>query len=585
MAAQAHANIIVTTTADLDGSDPSVCSLRNAINLVNSTDVTQKLGGCVGTDASSTIIVARSAVYTLNSRLPKITKSATIQSTGFDSAGNNADGSNNSLIVAGGNFRIFDNTSNSTNTLSLTNVDLKGCGTGSVGSATCDTNGGVIFNAGSLILTNMRIYNGSATNGGAIYNTAQGHVSASVVELKNNNAEQQGAALWSQNSTFSFSQSLLRNNTINSANAANGFVIYTFNVDSTLTSTTNGFRDSTIYNNGTNAINIVPGLVVGNATIVGNQGGVFLNSPTVYAGLFNSIIGDNNGADCTFAAGDQTPLTNLVYTNSCSGGSGGMPANSKQLSDTGTETLMATGTMVNGRVACALSPAVGILCPFTTASDQFNGYLLPRLLFPQYTNISQSPIVNKGYSGTGAVGTCTVTDQRNKQRSLCDIGAIELVIPTGNVQTNGQDISFGQTATLDLSTVIGDGQLIPASECGAIYPNKTPQGGSWSDGCLIYNMMPGKGVVTSIDAATNLMVYTPSSNYYGYDQFSYNITSSTSYFSTAQNDQTLNVTTTIVQSPASGIPSKTVRAGGVGVFAVLGLIGLALRRRLTGGQL
>lgn len=587
VAVQAHANITVTTTADIENYT-SACTLRDAIKLVNTGDTTKQMGGCIGSDASTTIVLAAATTYKLNSRLPKILKTITLQSTSFGDI-SSPDGSRNALIVAGGKFRIFDNTSDAPNvaiTLTINSIDLKGCGTGAAGSAICDTNGGVIYNAGTLNLTNVRIYNGSATNGGGIYNTGPGKIGASTIELKNNNAEEQGAALWSQNASFVLSQSLIRDNTINAANASTGFAIYTLNIDDKLTSTQSGLRASTVYNNTANAMNIVPGILVTNATIVGNHGGVTLNSPSLSAGLFNSIVGDNNGADCTFIAGDKTPVGNLVFTNSCASGSSGLPDGSKQLSDTGTETLMATGTSVNGRVACALSPAVGILCPFSIAADQFNGFLLPRLLYPQYKTISESPIVNKGYSGTSSIGTCTSADQRGKERTLCDIGAIELVIPSGNSQLNGQDISFGQTATLDLTTVIGDGQLIPASACPSIYPSITPsQGGVWLDGCLVYTSAPTKGSVLSLDASTNLMLYKSSSDFHGYDQFSYNIISSTSFFSTAKNDQTINVTTTINQSQPAGISSKTVGAGGVGIFAVLGLVGLASRRRLTGGQL
>jgi rhombotarget A family protien len=592
MAAQAHADITVTTTADIDTTkNTSVCSLRDAIILVNSGDPTKQYGGCLGTDTNGTVIVQRNATLLINSELPNIKKNITIQSAGFGDT-NDPLGAFNPKIVANGKFRIISNTTDPVNAaikLTFTNVDLQGCGTGAVGSPICATNGGVIFNTGILTLTNIRISNGSATNGGAIYNTGPGVVNASSVEIKNNNAEQQGAALFTQNATFNFNQSLLRENSINTANASSGFVIYPQVQNQDLTGAQYGIHDSTIYNNSANAIRVIPGIIVGNVTIVGNHGGVTLDSNnSQYAGLFNTIIGDNNGADCTFVANDKSALSNLVYTNSCGSGQGGVPQGSQQITDTGNETLMATGTAVsNGRVVCALSPAVGMLCPFTTSPVQFNGYLLPRLLFPQYKTLSESPIVNKGFSGSASMGNCTATDQRGKDRSgLCDIGAIELVIPSGNIQTNGQDIGFGQTASLDLTQVIGDGQLIPAAQCPTVYQGaiNPPQGGPWLDGCLVYTLLPNKGQVTSVDAASNLMLYTPSSDYHGYDQFSYNISSTTSVFSTAKNDQTINVTTTIVQSQPAGMTSKTVGAGGVGIFAIVTLMGLALRRRLTGGQ-
>jgi len=116
---------------------------------------------------------------------------------------------------------------------------------------------------------------------------------------------------------------------------------------------------------------------------------------------------------------------------------------------------------------CSLPPNPGLLCAFRTPAGQFNGFLLPRLLL-SYKSLADSPIVNKGSSN------CSGMDQRGQTRSLCDIGAIELVIPAGNAQTNGQDIVYGQKATIDLSSVLGDGQLIPASLCAGLYPGVTP---------------------------------------------------------------------------------------------------------------
>jgi rhombotarget A family protien len=587
LAFDASASITVTTTTDENGTNSSACSLREAITIVNSSDTTIGFGGCVNTESSSVIILKANAVYPVNSEL-QLNKSVTFQSSTTGDI-NNTNGTDNPVIQSIGKHRIFSINPNGTATsdvpnVAITNVNLNGCG----GSAICETNGGVIFNKGTLTLTSTRIYNGVAKLGGAIYNENTGKVIATKVEFKNNTAEQ-GATLYTIQPAFSISQSLIRDSQVLNA-VSPSFAVFTQTNDPILGRVVATITGSTIYNNQTSAINIVPGIAVGSATIVGNQGGVTLNAPplivttsttpttTVTSALANTIIGNNHGADCTFVAGDKTPINNVAYTNTCGSGAGTQTANQ----DLSGKTLIAGDeSITDGTAVCSLPPKAGLLCPFHVYSGQFTGYLLPRLIPAPNATLADEPIVNKG-NNTGTGSGCS-NDQRGISRTLCDIGAIELVIPAGNTQTNGQDIVYGQTASIDLSPVVGDGQLIPAAYCPVLYTPAPTQGGMWLDGCIQYINTPAKGVAF-FDAVKNLLTYKPSSNFHGYDKFSYTITTSTSFFSDGQNNKTITLTTTIVQAPPAGITSKTVGAGGVGIFAVLGLMGLAIRRRLTGGQ-
>ena len=586
LAFDASASISVTTTVDENGTNSSACSLREAIAIVNSSDTTVGFGGCVNTDSSSVIILKASATYPINSEL-QLNNSVTFQSSTTGDI-NDTNGTDNPVIQAVGTHRIFSINPNGTATstvpsVAITNVNLNGCG----GSAVCDTNGGIIFNKGTLTLTSTRIYNGVAKLGGAIYNENTGKVTVTTAEFKNNTAEQ-GAALYTIQPAFSISKSLIRDSKV-LGTASPSFAIYTQTNDPTVGRVVAYITSSTIYNNQTSAINIVPGVAVGSSTIVGNQGGVTLDAPplivtttttpttTVTSALANTIIG-NNGVDCAFMPGDQTPINNVAYTNTCGSGAGTRTDNQ----DLSGKTLIAgDASITDGSAVCALPPTAGLLCPFHTYSGQFTGYFLPRLIPAPNATLANEPIVNKG-NNTGTGAGCSV-DQRGLSRTLCDIGAIELIIPAGNTQTNGQDIVYGQSASIDLSPVVGDGQLIPAAYCPVLYTPAPPQGGAWLDGCIQYINSPAKGVAF-YDAVKNLLTYKPSSNFHGFDKFSYTITTSTSYFSDGQNNKTITLTTTIVQSPSAGITSKTVGAGGVGIFAVLGLMGLAIRRRLTGGQ-
>jgi rhombotarget A family protien len=572
----AHANITVSTTADTSGT--SECSLRDAVAMVNSATLTTNIGGCKDPEATSVIVLAVGQTYSLNSEL-QLNKSVTLQSSDTGSL-SGPSGTNNPIIHALGNHRVLSINPNGTATTALpsvtiTGVDLQGCG----GPSICDTNGGVIFNKGTLAISTSRIYNGFARQGGGIYNENTGSISASSVELKDNTA-QQGAAVFSIAVAYQIKQSLIRGNQI--ANATQpGFAIFTQAVDPTVTSIKGGVSSSTFYNNNANAINIVPGIAVVSSTIVSNHGGVTLNASKKSV-LANSIIGNNNGADCTFIAGDLTPINNIAYTNTC-GSSAGISTANTLLSNTGTQTLIAADTSGNGSGTCALPPENGLLCPFTTYAGQFTGYLLPRLVPAVGATLANSPIINKGFNG-GAGAPCG-EDQRGHPRTLCDIGAIELIVPNGNAQSNGLDIFEGEIAKIDLSPVVGDGQLIPSALCTTLFgAAPASQGNVWLDGCIVYIIAPAKGTA-AFDAVTNILTYTPSSSFHGFDLFTYSMTTTTSFFSEAQNNKAISISTRVLQSPREGISSKTVGAGGIGILAVFGLMGLALRRRLTGDQL
>ncbi len=587
---EAHANIVVTTTADENGANASACSLREAIAITNSSDLTKGFGGCLNPDGSTVIIVKAKSTYPVNSEL-LLTNSVTIQSS---TAGdiNGSDGTDNPVIQAIGSHRIFNIKPTATGAIpavAITNINLNGCGV----STGCDTQGGVIINQGSLALSSMRIYNGVADRGGAIYNENTGKLTITNAELKSNTAKDRGAAIYTIQPAFSITNSLIRDNKVQNS-AETGFAVHTEKNDVSVGKPVAAITGSTIYNNSAAAINIVPGILIDSVTIIGNKGGVSLSAPplivttttnpttTYTSALSNTIIGNNNGADCTFLAGDKTPIDHLAYTNTCKAPSGvyGTFADGQDLSG---QTLIAGDSSVaDGSAICALPPTAGLFCPFHIYAGAFTGYFLPRLIPAPNASLANELIVNKG-NNTGSGQACSV-DQRGLSRTLCDIGAIELIIPAGNAQTNGQDIVYGQVASIDLSPVVGDGQLIPAAYCSTLYGSSTPpQGGVWLDGCIRYVTPAAKGVAT-FDAAKNLLTYKPSSNFHGYDQFSYTVTTSTSFFSDGENNKTITLTTTIVQSPPAGITSKTVGAGGMGVFAVFALMGLAMRRRLTGGQ-
>jgi rhombotarget A family protien len=622
----ANINLIVTTTADENGTNSSACSLREAIALINSGQlnvvsesttlpkvVSNGYGGCgvlktaqitttddkgvsttklgVATDSdtySSIIELENGKVYdlTLPAGRLQIKKAMTIRAKTLDDV-NDAQGTKNPIIRAGktGIFQVNDEETDSTKviTFSLEQVNLEGCNITGTQTAVCATQGGVIINNEILTLNKLRIKGGWAELGGAIYNaSADARLSTSNVEFSDNKALT-GAAIYVEKSGLNINRSLFQKNT--ATDTANfGAVIWMATqgkvLDSTSFSRTDSIISSTFTNNTAYASNLVQDMVISSSTIVGNSGGVYLNSVGL-ANLANSIVADNGTADCTFSATDQSYLNNTLYMNHCDQTPiAGHLFNSKKISNTGDETLIADA---NHDLVCDKPPMVGLLCPLRAGVDDFNAYLKPRLL-ADYTSILQSPIVNQGrnISSTPQELVCTLTDQRGKARTLCDLGAIELVI-NGDLQTNGKDILYGEKALLDLTDIIGDGELMPADRCAALYPNLAIPNGGWQNGCLQYTQAPLKGVQIFVDDHT--VQYTPSSNYHGNDVFQYSVTTTTSRFSDALNDQTINIKTTIVQDPPNDFENKKVNlsGGSTSIFGLFGLMGLAwMRRRVNG---
>lgn len=626
----ANLNLIVTTTADEDGTNSSACSLREAITLISSGKLgvveestttpkavtngyggcgvmktaqitskdpttgveTTKLGVAPDSDTYAPIIeLENGKIYELtlpNGRL-NVKKTTTIRAKNIDDV-NDPQGLKNPIIRTANNyglFRVNDDDTDSTKvfTFAIEQVNLQGCNMSGKKTQVCENQGGILINNEVTTLNKLRVQGGLATLGGAFYNaSSDARLVTSNVEFSDNQAAT-GAAIYSEKSGITISRSLFQKNT--ATDTANfGAVIWLATQGKVLDAQSTGRADSivssTLVNNTAYATNLVQDMAIASSTIVSNRGGVYLNSAGL-ANLANSIVAGNNGADCTFAAADQSYLSNVVYSDSCDQSPlSGHISQSKKISNTGDETLFADA---NNDQVCDKPPLVGLLCPLRAGVNDFNASLKPRLLV-SYTSLLQSPIVNQGrnVSSTPQALICSAADQRGNERQLCDIGAIELSI-NGDVQTNGKDILYNTKAVLDLTDIIGDGELMPASSCAALYPNIAVPSGGWKNGCLQYTKAPLKGVQVFLDDRT--VQYTPLSNYHGTDVYKYNVTTTTSRFSDAVNDQTINIQTTIVQDPPNTFEDKKVNlsGGSTSVLGVFGLMGLAwIRRRTVGAR-
>ncbi len=603
LSGQVFAAIQVTTTTDENGENSQACSLREAISLINKDFPEGGYGGCTSTDKSATVELKAETTYELTHGSIQVIKTASLVTAGQDGE-TQQNGKTNATILAKTNRAIFvvqDFRADISNIqFSVTGVNLQG-NAGANNCLDCENNGGLIFNTETLYLNRLKISNGVALqNGGAIYNEAQpinqkggGYVYTKEVEFINNKAPR-GAAIFTRFPYLTLAQSYFAGNEDNSADGL-GATVY-MDVDEQIPNTAQMGRgvmvyNSTFYNNKARALSVTSQFAGNNLTIVGNRGGVRFRGESVQASatagdtlyyfsgiLANSVlIGNaaNNGVDCEFTAADLSYLTNIVYNTGCGPKA---QANSQMIGTSGVYQVMADADN-DGK--CDKPPANGLFCPPETNPDHFVHYLRPRLL-STYTSLDESPIVNRPPLTGKTITACVSTDVREKDRGICDRGAMELVLDS-KLQTNGMDIRYNQTATIDLSQSLGDGELMPAADCPAIFPSVTPLNGTWTNGCLRLINAPVKGTVSLLN--DDALLYTPTRNFHGFDDAEYFLTTTTSRFADAANDKSVRIRTRIVMEPTSGITTRKVGSGAIELFGLFGLaaLGWVRRSRQQGG--
>lgn len=541
--------------------------------------------GCVSQNSDSADVITlenSGAVYELGSEVV-IKSSMTINDAGAapteDPTTLVTKTSQRSLIKAVGQHRLFRiddgvpsdhdadiKTAEIRILVTFSNIDFQGCS-----QAVCANNGGLFYNADELSLLQCILNSGKASDlGGAVYNDTRTFFAAKEVAFLNNTASD-GAAVYSEEVNLAISNSLFTDNT-----GAN--IIKTANkVAANSTSRQHFIISSTIGKNTGNAIFARESLILNNLTVVQNSGGINFNTDVF--SVFNSIIA-GNGQDCiNFRVGtvaDTAYFSNNVFINGCSTNAN---TNNYQISGTGTETLIADS---NNDGLCDLPPAVGLLCPLGNYDGLTKTYK-PRLL-TSYNTLADSVIVNKGFlkafSNIGVV--CPASDQRGKARidaanSRCDIGAVELQDITGSVPHQGLDIKFGQTATFDLLEKIGDAEIWPAALCQNIYGANAS---GYLDGCVrsVTRLVRGS---LSFDGVNHTVTYRPnSSEFHGYEDFDYYLTTTISRFSDADNGKAMKVNVRVVSTPSSSLTSKSLDTGATGLFSLLVMGLLMVWRRI-----
>lgn len=423
LSAQARDYVIeVNTQADEDGTNPSRCSLREAVTAVNTF---RAYGGCpAGDRIYLNVIRLPAGTYELNSELQTkhalvVAGADTVRSDDVNPLSGakpnrvrpDLSGSG-TFIRAASNSRIF------LAEASLTLRDLVLTGNGPVAA-----NGGLVYATVNLSASNVVFRNGAVTgttaaagNGGAIYIARDGSgLSLEDVSLIGNEAANKGGAIAVScrvdlvslaKHDISISRSLLQDN---EAALGAGAVELCGTTNASFSATTLSRNRTPMAASG--AITYVQpsgvwegSLTLSHVTAVEQSGHVLSLAGLVNVGIDGSLMGFSlDGANlCHPAATYVTPYGpdgthNVFGDGSCS----------RVVSSTGQNTVMSAGALLDDH-----------LVQVDLGTHGLTNYYLPRL------GASPNYLVDAG----AELSTCKSRDQRGVERlsgTRCDIGSVE----------------------------------------------------------------------------------------------------------------------------------------------------------------
>ncbi|WP_168406345.1 rhombotarget A [Acinetobacter indicus] len=580
-------NIVVTITEDIQANDKE-CSLREAVEYINLGLPEEGHNGCGGENSSNVILLEKHAVYKLNQQL-KITQPLSIKTT-YDTGlkENNIKGLNNAIIEMAGNERIFhiESSDDKRIQVNLSEVSLQGCG-----SDSCRPNqGGLILNHEYLVLDYVKLSQGRANQGGAIYNLAEvgENIAPAFIEIKNSliqhNHATEGGAIYSRLPSFRIYAAVFSDNKTSDLASANLYTqLPTEDVENLkLLAAANTISSTTFNRNEGYVLNLRDNIGVNNVTLMGNSAGVRLEAPAGKGYIANSILLANphpvtaQSANCSKEAADQSVLQNNLVSEECGLGDTNYPNQIWQGSH------IFSGNILEGACKVLSEDEDALFCPYQVKEEQFLGYIRPRILL-NYQALADSPIVNKGYAqvGTTEQVTCASADQRGVNRAsdntLCDRGAIEITVPDASGLI-GRDILAGEIAEMSVSDLIGDSDLVPAEFCDSLF-SSNPTGKAWQAGCvqIEQTQTSSKGQLT-IDEQGKI-IYTPDSAWHGADVFKIKLVTSSTRFNTTK--PYVEIRVQVIQAPENHMDSDKIKTSGGAVagYGVLMLMLLAAWRR------
>ena len=473
------APLVVTTAAD-PGLIPGQLSLREAINLAST--------GAAGTSPTITFASSLSGdTITLTSTLT-LTSNVTITGLGATS-----------LAISGNNtFEVFK----------VAAPNIAPVVTATIANLTIEngkaSEGGGIYNSGTLTLSNVTITGNSAVSGAGIYDVTGGMLTLSNATISNNTAQKKGGGIyWPSGGTLS-----LTNSTLSANSAASGGGVYIAGGSASLSNDIVSSNTATsmgggIYSAGTATLsndtlssNVVTGST-GVAIPVGEGGGLYSSGTLV---LTNAALTGNSavtGGGVYIAGGTVTLSTDLLSSNTATNKGGGIyNAGLSTLGSSSISSNAANGTGTNQ----GFGGGIYNTATFTVANSTLANNAATSEGGGIYTNNGQVAVSNStlyGNSTTGttngegggvyAAGTVTLADDTISQNSA-NVGgggiyvsatSIKTVLVNslvaGNTSTQNADISVG-TANGSLSfasddligAAAGTGYTLPSSHPGVL---------------------------------------------------------------------------------------------------------------------
>ncbi len=489
--------LTVTTTADEDGSNPAACSLREAVKAVNTF---APYGGCpAGHPFNDNLVQLDSTTYTLT--LGELVVSQEVAIVGKDEdaearknqvnpltgraplrlrpdyddtettpIGDVADpdtGPVGTYINANGNSRIFFATA----PLTVRDAVLNGSGT-------VNGNGGIIYTAGSLVLSNVILRNGGVTgnssdagNGGAIYLAGSGTgLTLSDVTLESNTAQRTGGAIAMLCSLdldpyiehgVTAERSLFKNNRADGGAGAVDicgrtsaiFTASTFSRNSSLVSATRQDSAAIAYVHPYGKNPQLGSLALSNVTAAEQDGHVLALRGIASAVLGGSLLAFNTG-DLGFVCFNPdvddpdsavVPATAAVPMVSVPPGG----THNAVTAGGSCDALLARGAGDTNRDVGAAVALEDVLTPLTEAPPFTSGgpygltqYYLPNEATPTW-------VIDQG----GAFSACGDADQRGVNRrsgAACDIGAVERLQVSATDDEGQNTQGSGREAVIDV---------------------------------------------------------------------------------------------------------------------------------------
>ncbi|MDH4184161.1 MAG: CSLREA domain-containing protein [Nitrospinota bacterium] len=436
----------VTTTADTVAADTS-CSLREAVNNVNSVGVDTTGGDCVISAGADTISIP-AGTYTLTGASGDdanlsgdldILQSVTITGAGAGSTiingggidrvihvtaavtatignvtitGGSAD-SGAGMYIVGGIITISNSTfSGNTTTAGHGGGMFVNAGTLTISNSTFSGNtatnaggGGVFVNAGTLAISNSTFSGNTATNGGGGVSTGSGSSTISNSTFSGNTTSSGGGGVYARGVTT------LSNSTFSGNKATSGGGIYN---SGTLTVTNSAITGNSVTSLGGGVFDwLLTSTTLTNTTVSGNH------SKSDGGGLYNfgaltltncTITGNTAGKICPgiYRSGSVSASNSIIAGNvgtlgNC--GSGGITTNGYNIDSDGTCGFTGVGDISNSTT----------ILTYLGALANNGGPTMTRAL------LSGSPAIDMGSCVNGA-------DQRGTARpqgSTCDMGAYE----------------------------------------------------------------------------------------------------------------------------------------------------------------